>query len=315
MTQIRVGRKKMKTGKLLIPGILAAAAAVILFFAFRNGIQLQKAAGAVYVYVLNEDVRAGNALTNEMVKLVSVSSESAVNGLGAGSDFTGSALRIDAAAGTVLTAEMIRKAEAVPDDIRIQKFETIAFTEKVKAGDYVDVRISFGNGQDFVVLARKKVEDISRQEDGTGGKDALWFAVSEEELLRMSSAAVDAYINEGVSIYAAVYADESQRAAVVTYPSNAEVEAMIAADPNVITHAERYLAGKLDRSTLKSASGQNSTAYTENAGGSTAPDTASESRNAQNTTGTDASGSNTFAQGTEDSSTAGTDVNEPVYFD
>lgn len=130
------------------------------------------------------------------------------------------------------------------DDMRIQKYTCIRLTERMKKGDYVDIRISFANGADFILLSKKRIQDITLSgEDGS--ENALWMNVSEEEILRISSAEVDAYLNEGCSIYAIQYIQKEQKAAVMNYKVNDVVEQLIAENPNIVEKAENVLEWQL----------------------------------------------------------------------
>lgn len=131
------------------------------------------------------------------------------------------------------------------DDIRLHNYSYIRLTDKIEKGDYVDIRISFANGADFVLLSKKKVADIRYGQEENGVLSTLWMYVSEEEILRLSSAAVDAYINEGCSIYAIRYAKASQKQAYVNYPVNEVVRQLMDSDPNIVKKAENVQEWKL----------------------------------------------------------------------
>jgi hypothetical protein len=66
----------------------------------------------------------------------------------------------------------------------------------------------------------------------------LWLGVNEEEILRMSSGVVDAYLFEEAYIYAVVYTSELQSSSIVNYPVNKVVEELIKKDPNIIQIAQ-----------------------------------------------------------------------------
>lgn len=126
--------------------------------------------------------------------------------------------------------------EPMADDLRIHGFPYIQLTNQLQAGDYVDVRISFANGADFVLLSKKQVQAIAPL--GEEGTNSLWLIVSEEEILRLSSAAVDAYLNDGCSIYAIEYVSDAQKEAVVNYVVSDLVKQLMEEDPNIAAQAE-----------------------------------------------------------------------------
>ncbi len=49
----------------------------------------------------------------------------------------------------------------------------------MKKSDFVDVRIKFPTGQDYILLSKKKVEDLSN--------NRVWYHMNEKEILSMSS--------------------------------------------------------------------------------------------------------------------------------
>ena len=122
------------------------------------------------------------------------------------------------------------------DDWRIHGFPYIKLTNNLKVGDYVDVRISFADGGDFVLLSKKQIQGFAPLREGEN--NALWLIVSEEELLRLSSAAVDAYCNEGSSIYAIQYISDTQKEAMVNYVVSDTIKQLMEEDPNIIKRAE-----------------------------------------------------------------------------
>ncbi len=134
---------------------------------------------------------------------------------------------------------MPKPDEAVADDVRIHGFPYIKLTNRLQAGDYVDVRISFADGGDFVLLSKKRVQGIEPL--GEEGTNSIWFTVSEEEILRLSSAVVDAYLNEGCSIYAIQYVSETQKEAVVNYVVSDLVKELIEENPNIVKKAENVV--------------------------------------------------------------------------
>lgn len=143
--------------------------------------------------------------------------------------------------GIVNTTEGDIVPKDITDDLRIHKYTYIELTEKMKKGDYIDIRISFANGADFILLSKKQIGDIVYGNPEMGSENALWLYMTEEEILRLSSGAVDAYLNEGSVIYAISYVEDSQKEAYVTYPVNDVVRQMIADDPNIVAKAENVL--------------------------------------------------------------------------
>lgn len=120
----------------------------------------------------------------------------------------------------------------ITDDLRLHYYNNIKLSDKISIGDYIDVRISYINGMDFIILPKKKVVDVSISNNNLDS--ALWLDVSEEEILRMSSAFVDINHHEGSLVYAIKYLNGTQNTAKANYPVNEEVRKLIDSDPNII---------------------------------------------------------------------------------
>ena len=98
--------------------------------------------------------------------------------------------------------------------------------------DYVDIRIMFPNGEDYLVLSKKKVMNLYLE------SNVFTTECNEEEILRFSSAIVDAYTTTGAYIYTTKYiAVDAQEDATPNYPVRAETLELIQSDPNVLTTA------------------------------------------------------------------------------
>ncbi|ANS75354.1 hypothetical protein AWM70_12655 [Paenibacillus yonginensis] len=197
----------------------------------------------VNVTVVSQSRMAGDQLTENDLKTISVPKSAVPDDILDKTNIIGKYTKINLAANAVVTGSMLFEEGITPDDLRSQEFRLIELPLKLKKSDFVDVRIKFPTGQDYIVLSKKKVEDLN---SGT-----VWYDMDEKEILRMSSAIVDAYINDA-SIYALSYVDPyMQREATVTYPSNAKVQDLIDTDPNIVEIAsselERRLRSKLEQ--------------------------------------------------------------------
>lgn len=144
--------------------------------------------------------------------------------------------------GMLVYQDMVYLKSDMPDDLRVIELSQVIMPIQMKPGDDVDVRISFPSGLDYVVLSKKRIQNLLKP--GTGGQPAdqtlslMTMHLTSEEILRLSSALVDAYIKEGTYLYATVYVDsEFQAAAQITYPSNEDVQKLMKDDPNVLQKA------------------------------------------------------------------------------
>lgn len=160
-------------------------------------------------------------------------------------DIVGKRAKIDLGIHTIINEDLIYEGNVLGDDIRLYQYNCIKFSEEIKKGDFVDIRISFPNGADFILLSKKKVIDYTSLSIENNTENSMWLEVSEEEILRFSSAVVDAYEIQNCSIYAISYIEETQKEAVVTYPVNKVVEVLIEKDPNIVNKAFNVLESDL----------------------------------------------------------------------
>ncbi|MBO0589263.1 MULTISPECIES: hypothetical protein [unclassified Sporosarcina] len=196
-------------------------------------------------YALKEDVDRGQLITEDLLEKVTLSAAAkSEDGLELIEIKTIDYFsRTDLKANTVLVESMVYEEEALGNDIRETEYAFIDLPTKLKNEDYVDVRIQFPNGDDYILLSKKKVKD-------TAGL-TLWMNMDEGEILSMSSAIVDAFIEEA-KIYALPYVDgPMQVASEMTYPVKSNVLQLIKETPNIVNIAKLNLE-KQNRTRLES---------------------------------------------------------------
>ncbi len=149
----------------------------------------------------------------------------------------GLSVSADLAAGTYLYNNMVYSAKSLPKDLRVYEISHLLTQSILTKGDSVDVRISFPSGLDYIVLSKKALIDKKKLEDEALGELCV-FHLNEDEILRLSSALVDAYLHQGTYLYTTLYVSgSSQPRAEVTYPANGDVMALIEQDPNIVERA------------------------------------------------------------------------------
>lgn len=196
-------------------------------------------------YVAARDVKPGTLIQNSDVKAIQISADqSPANLLDNLEDIRGTVAKIELQTGTVITEAMLYQDEPTPADLRNREISVIQLPSVLTAGEMVDVRIQFPTGQDYIVLSKKKVEKLNGP--------TMWITLTEEEILTLSSAMVDAYLHKA-SLYSLSYVEpEFQESAIPTYPANEKVLQLIEVNPNIVEHAEQALAKHL-RGKLESA--------------------------------------------------------------
>lgn len=176
---------------------------------------------------------AGDQLSAEDIAMVRLPVTALPENVLALEDVIGKYTKISLPRNTPVTASMLYTKGVTAADIRNQEFRLIQLPQKLKQREFVDVRIKFPTGEDFIVLSKKEIKDLSG--------DLITYEMSEEEILMMSSAIVDAYIHDA-TIYALSYVDPyMQKNAVVTYPPKQEVRKLIQSDPNIVAIATKQL--------------------------------------------------------------------------
>lgn len=147
-------------------------------------------------------------------------------------------MKIDVPAGTIITKNMLAEVEnPTTNDQRIQEYNMILLPSQLKAGDYVDIRLAFPKGEDYIVLAKKQV--IQTTETG------IWLKLGEDELLTLGNAIVEAYVAKGSKIYAIQYTEPGlQEKATPTYPVSDEVLRLMDSNPNILATAKKELANR-----------------------------------------------------------------------
>lgn len=150
------------------------------------------------------------------------------------------ALKVDVPQGTIVTKDLlVEVGKETKDSDRILEYNMIVLPSTLKNGDFIDVRISLPTGEDFVVLSKKEVY-------GTNDT-CVWLKVSEEEILIMNNAMVEAYIIQGAKLYATMYIEAGlQDALTQTYLVSPDVMSMILKDPNIIQDAAQNIWNSYD---------------------------------------------------------------------
>lgn len=152
-----------------------------------------------------------------------------------GTDDLGTQALVDIDAETPILKSMVSDF-SLQNDTREYEMSVVALMTDQEEYDYVDIRILFPNGEDYLVLPKKEVLNLNF--------DQCVFNtyMSEEEILRMSSAIIDAFCVSGTRIYCTRYVEPAlQEEATPTYIVRSETIDLINSSPNVISIAEHTL--------------------------------------------------------------------------
>ncbi len=244
---------------MLLMLVIAAVAIVLLFMFFKKDQKKQEEqeVNQTYVYRLKTAVKSGEEIDSSMVTSVLVNTEAVPNTaipsktkttkdgkdtwIDKGFGYDGYKSKIDLEAGTIICDNMLYEEE-LGDSERIQEYNMLQLPVQLDAGEYVDIRFLLSNGQDYIVVSHKEVMDIT---EGT-----IWLQLSEEEILLMSNAIVEAYISPASNLYVTKYVEPgTQGAATITYIPSNEVINLINQDANIVESARNALVNKYNNGT------------------------------------------------------------------
>lgn len=230
-------------------------------------------------YIVNQSVRVGDKVTEDMLTPVSIPEKIAYTDKEVVVETT------DEKGNTIETTELQKVLNIVtspneivekefrqalsansiisPDDVTesiidntSRYYELIVddFPTSIQAGDYVDIRIKFTYGEDFIALPHKRIEGM----DLSNGLFTVIF--SESDINAYNSMLLDKAMYDSVEIYMLKYIDtSSQTAAEGFYPVNDNVSEIIAANPNLLELVKEEM--KLERQQLNAIMGGDITSF------------------------------------------------------
>lgn len=233
-------KKKVITSVAVTATILILAFVTVFYlYATKKNEQiatLEEKGKVVQRYVFTRDMLIGEVVTPEDVILVDVKGESAPEDTYADMMLKGSQviarwdlidevtmdpdlydeaaslygrrLQVNAKASTIVTSSLFFAEEREPEkDTRLQEFNMVTLPSDLDVGDYIDIRLRFPTGEDYSVLVGKKVYAFGT----TTNSNTIFLRLSEEEILRMSSAIIESYIRDGIYLYANRYINPSSQ--------------------------------------------------------------------------------------------------------
>ena len=203
-----------------------------------------------YVYKLKSDVGAGHEITSANVESVMVTSKAVPNDAFASKTKSsnskgketwtdkgfpgGYKAKVNLKAGTILSAGLVYEGEELTSDVRYVEYNMLALPTTVTEGEFVDIRLKLSNGQDLIVVSKKEIKSILGATIG--------LELSDGEILMMESAIVEAYVMSASKLYVTQYVEPGiQEAAKNTYVPTQAVQALIAADGNIVDTAKEAL--------------------------------------------------------------------------
>ncbi len=205
------------------------------------------------VYVVTQDIKSGEAVEGNI-------SIKEIEPAGLPSDaLTGTAeitektiAKIDLKKGTVVTQSMVQESdEATTNGLRRQEYNVIILPSQIETGDYIDVRVRFSDGTDYIVASKKKV--TIPEIEGVPSANTIQINMDESEMLVMSCAIIDAYQDLGSLLYATTYVDPGLQTSVTpTYAPSGLVQNEIRINPNIEQEAKNALISRYNNQIIAS---------------------------------------------------------------
>ena len=224
-------------------------------------------------YVVNQSVRVGDEITEDMLSPVTIPEKIAytdkevevettdedgktvkttelqkvLNIITSPNEIVGKQFKRDLSTNSIISPDDVTDSTM---DKSTREFELIVddFPTTIQIGDYVDIRIKFTYGEDFIALPHKRIEGMNLE---TG---LFRFEFNESEINMYNSMLLDKAMYDSVEIYMLKYVDaSSQAAAEGFYPINDNVSEIISANPNILSLVQEEM--KLERQQLNSIMG------------------------------------------------------------
>lgn len=194
------------------------------------------------VYVVSTDDGFGISKGDILQENVNVKKQQIYSGLEDYNYITeedmGSTAVVDMYDGMTVMTNMITPLD-IANDTREYELQVVNLMVDQKENDYVDIRIMFPDGTDFLILPKKPVFNLNLE------NCVFWTYLNEEEILRMASATIDAYTITGTKIYATRYVESSlQEQATPNYLVNEYVQDMM--DPTSAFYDNNLLTKAID---------------------------------------------------------------------
>lgn len=185
------------------------------------------------VYVAATDISMGELITETNVVSQTIMSDRDASQLITAEDI-GRIATIDIAAGTPIYRNFV--SEEMKRDLTERECNFIYLNGNIADNDYVDVRIMFPNGEDMVVVAKTSIKSPTASLNSC----YLWLSETQNDLL--SSAIVDASLNNARLYINKYVRPEVEDASVVTYQPNQKVIELMQTNPTVIAASEDALS-------------------------------------------------------------------------
>ncbi|MCI8481527.1 MAG: hypothetical protein HFJ27_00025 [Clostridia bacterium] len=237
-------QKKARNSMLIgiIIGLIIGCIGIAFFFMQATNYKKQieeAAANTRKAYALKSNIKSGSNITIDDLVEVSALKDVIPTDYVTLADITDKTIaKLDLTQGLVLSKSMIQETDAkITSDLREQQYNMIVLPQYLDIDDYIDIRITYPNGQDYIVASKKRIKNIS--------EDTIWIDMYEQETLVMTNAIVEAYKAPGSKLYATTYVEPGNQVdATPTYVPSSAVINLMNSDPNIVQEARQALASR-----------------------------------------------------------------------
>ncbi len=233
----------------LLSFVIIGGAFILIYFTivqnikknYENEIKLlseQLESRKVYVYEAKSDIPLGSRVTKDCLNFVQTYSNQTQDYYMTEADI-GMVSLIDITGGTQILKGMLTENN-MEVNMREVEYNTFYINSNMKDNDFIDLRIQFPNGEDYIVLSKKSIKNLTLETNNC----FLWL--TEEEILNMSGAVVDAYLYSGTKLYTTKYIEPNlQDASIITYQPSLASLILMEQDENIVNRASKEINKRL----------------------------------------------------------------------
>lgn len=128
--------------------------------------------------------------------------------VGRKSEVVGQKLKLPVFAKTMVVDTMFyNSGDDVTNDLRVRELNMIALPSDLEQGDYIDIRVLFPTGEDFLVAVAKEIIQLGQSADS----NSIFIELTEEEQEKLNGAIIESYMYDSIKIYAVKYVNEKEQ--------------------------------------------------------------------------------------------------------
>lgn len=231
--------------------LLVTGAIIAVLFMQLNKLQTEKKEqeqAMKKVYVVSKDIASGQTVDMSSLKEINLTTSAIPSNALSISNITENTIaKINLKSGTVITNDMIQESDnEITKDVRKQEYNMIILPTQIQSGDYIDIRLRLSNGVDYIVVSKKSVEIPTV--DGVDSANSIIINMNETEIMVMSNAIIEAYIDQGSLLYATTYVEPGMQETVIpTYVPSGTVQNAINSNPNIEQEAKNELFARYNQ--------------------------------------------------------------------